>query len=132
MQSMSFVLLSWSSLGATAYVRTIRETSSTQCTVNIGGKNIVAVFRSPEECAHFVLLVRAYTAYDRLRLVLSLPKLPNLPEYNEVSYISPLIQGGFATMPYLWEEVPNVVPDLPAVSKKVITSVCNEVRYCYV
>ncbi|KAK8803780.1 hypothetical protein WA158_001474 [Blastocystis sp. Blastoise] len=107
-------------LGATGYAKTVREANPINCKVMLKDKEILVTFRAAEECARFVLLARAYTAYDRLKMILSLPKLPPLPQYNEVSYISPLIQGGFSTMPYLWDTVPDLSATLPPVPAKAI------------
>ena len=73
----------------------------TQAVLHFGEAAVQVQFASAEECVAFVMAARAYSAYDKVCMICSLPPV-NKEVTPTVSVVNALIQAGAAVEPYVW------------------------------
>lgn len=86
--------------GPGAWVASVRG-APTQAVLHFGEAAVTVQFASAEECVAFVLAARAYSAYDKVCMICSLPPV-NKEVTPTVSVVNALIQAGAAVEPYVW------------------------------
>ena len=112
--------------GPNAFVSSIRGEPES-ANLFIEGKQIQLNFASSEDCVEFVLTARAYSAYDKLRMICSLPTVDKEQNPN-VSIINAIIQAGSVIEPYTWGELPEVEPEQPDLEDRDLQKIADTVK----
>ena len=112
--------------GAGLVLFTVREDPS-HAIIRVGDRDLEIAFASPLECAQAVLLARAYSAWDTLCLICSLPPV-NKEITPDVSIVNALIQAGSAVQPFTWGPQPELEPPMPEVEDREMETLTNAVQ----
>ena len=112
--------------GPNAFVSSIRGQPES-ANLFIEGKQIQLNFATSEDCVEFVLAARAYSAYDKLRMICSLPTVDK-EENPNVSIVNAIIQAGSVIEPYTWGELPEVEPEQPDVEDRDLQKIADAVK----
>ena len=112
--------------GPNAFVSSIRGQPES-ANLFIEGKQIQLNFATSEDCVEFVLAARAYSAYDKLRMICSLPTVDK-EENPNVSIVNAIIQAGSVIEPYTWGELPEVEPEQPDVEERDLQNIADAVK----
>lgn len=112
--------------GPNAFVSSIRGQPES-ANLFIEGKQVQLNFATSEDCVEFVLAARAFSAYDKLRMICSLPTV-NKEENPNVSIVNAIIQAGSVIEPYTWGELPEVEPEQPDVEERDLQKIADVVK----
>ena len=92
--------------GPSAWVSSVRGAPN-QAVLHIADHAITVQFASSDDCIAFVLGARAYSAYDKVCMICSLPPVDK-EVTPTVSIVNALIQAGSVVEPYVWVAVVEV------------------------
>lgn len=112
--------------GPDAFVSSIRGRPGS-AVLHIEGKPIELTFASQEDCVEFVLAARAFSAYDKLRMICSLPAV-NKEEFPNVSIVNAIIQAGCVIEPYTWGPLPEVEVEEPSLEESDLQKIAAAVK----
>ena len=112
--------------GPDAFISSVRGQPKT-AVLHIDGKEITLTFVSTEDCVEFVMAARAYSAFDKLQMICSLPSVDK-EEHPNVSIINAIIQAGSVIEPYTWGAVPDVESELPEINNSDIQTILGAAK----